>query len=872
MVGLLQGLHFLHLGLTSFTVTDSTPLTFPQLMGAFFYLLLFVVLLKKAATRLGTHRYFMQVGAGGSLVASVACVLEGIPHSFWGISPEWLQGGAMLALIPAMYVLYRGSTKNEFSPPLPAVPTKSRNMLLDPEDYEFLANSIPQLIWVADGNGNGIYYNDNWADYTGKRIEELMGNAWVDLLHQGDLDRCAVVWGQSVRTGSSYEIEYQLRNASGEYRWFLARGIPMKDENGQIKRWFGTCTDVHDFKRMQEEAKKTQHNLETLINTAPVAIWSVNKAGYFTLSEGKALQLVGTKPGERVGKPHSEVFASRPDLHKKVQRALDGESFMAINTIGNLTFETYYMPLFADDGTIDGMVGVSLDVTQRESAQTANAMKSRFLANMSHEIRTPLNAVLGFAEVLKKTNLDKEQLEYVGLINQSGELLLKLIGDVLDMSRIEEGKLPIEQKPFQLKETVVAALAPYQMRSLGKEMVFNLVYDENIPAILVGDAARIAQVLVNLVGNALKFTSKGRIDVGLQLVGTKPQLANIKFYVADSGIGIAKEQQRMIFDSFTQADSSTVKQYGGSGLGLSIVQELVHLMGGEVYVESPHQVFPCVSGSCFSFFLHLPIGEEKEQARSEAEQVHGFHNQLKVLVVEDNEVNQILAKLVLRNIGCQVEFANNGKECLEMLKKNDYSCILMDIQMPVMDGLDATRFIRNQMNNSIPIIGLSANVYKEDIDNSLQAGMNAHIGKPYTEEQIYQELKKWQPAMPKVKLKVEERVSDLQFVRSLAEDQEQLLTLLSKSFSQTQDYSQRMQQAFEQQDWDTLSFVAHTYKSSARIVGATQLQLKLDEVEKAVRTGKSAELATLHEEAMALSSTLGVELQAELGRLQGINS
>ncbi len=646
-------------------------------------------------------------------------------------------------LIASFRILYSPATSKETDPSPHVQPNLPQKELVHEKavEFEFLANTIPQLIWVTNANGIPEYYNRYYVELTGHATLDMPKWDWTSILHPDDIERSKQAWSDAVRTGNPYEIEYRFSTPGGQFRWFLGRALPMKDEKGVIKKWFGTCTDVHDFKLAEQELQESKKKLERVINTAPISLWSVNNEGIFTLSEGRALEILGYKPGEIVGLPHASVFP-RPELGAKIQRALAGESFIAVNDIKNKTFETYYGPLTDENTGIIGMVGISVDVTQRRQAEIASALKSRFLANMSHELRTPLNAVIGFANVLKKTALDEHQKHYVQLINQSGELLLKLIGDVLDLTKIEEGKFEIEKESFQLKETVCSSLSPYEARAKEAGLEFVLLWEDEIPEYIIGDKHRINQVLINLIGNALKFTKEGKIQVTIAVLEKKDQQVRLKFAVADTGPGIPKEKLSVIFDSFTQADFHIHKEFGGSGLGLSIAKQVVNLMEGELHVESPHTLFSSPLGTCFWFILPFEIAEKVKIMEAEEKSPH-FAKKMQVLVAEDNEVNQMLARLVLKGLNCETDFANNGKECITMLEEGAYDFILMDVQMPIMDGLEATLWIRDKLKNDIPIIGLSANMSKEDIEQSLRAGMNDHIGKPYSEEQLYSVIKKW---------------------------------------------------------------------------------------------------------------------------------
>jgi CheY-like chemotaxis protein len=388
----------------------------------------------------------------------------------------------------------------------------------------------------------------------------------------------------------------------------------------------------------------------------------------------------------------------------------------------------------------------------REIAEKANRSKSSFLANMSHEIRTPLNGILGFTDLLIRDNKNAESNRYLELIRSSGDTLLKLLSDILDLNKIEQGKLSIENIRFNFIETIQRTLVPYQYRANEKGLQFLMSFDTRIPEIITGDPTRIKQLVINLISNSLKFTESGGISISFE-AETDPRGTEDYFYitgkVTDTGIGVPEDKQQLIFESFTQADGSFTRKYGGSGLGLSIVKQLIILMQGEIKLISPviHKPFNSnEAGSSFEF--RFKVKAEKDQLKSGPPVSNGhdprlkFNEAYRILLVEDNKINQLLAATVLENLGLVVDTADDGAQGVEKMKEEDYDLVLMDVQMPVMNGYESTTAMRN-LGFSLPIIGLTANVYKEDIDRCFEAGMNSHLGKPFTEQDLFNELKRW---------------------------------------------------------------------------------------------------------------------------------
>ena len=408
--------------------------------------------------------------------------------------------------------------------------------------------------------------------------------------------------------------------------------------------------------------------------------------------------------------------------------------------------------LFDKQQARSGILLIAKDITRqkeaemelrqaKEFAEAANRAKSRFLANMSHEIRTPLNGILGLTEIMLAESPNSKQKEYLEIIRNSGHNLTKVLNDILDLSKIETGKLTMEEIIFNFKEVMRSNLNPYVFLAKQKGIVFTYAIDDSIPDTLVGDPLRINQILVNLIGNALKFTEEGEIHVDFHRSDVQDDDEGfiIDGSVTDSGIGIPKDKLDVVFKSFTQADDSTTRKYGGTGLGLTIVRSLVELMRGTIRAVSPAE--QTGRGTVFYFTVKLKTPQFFGSLNHVIEPVDTeqmkFHKSIHVLVVDDNSVNQLVAKRLLQKFGAEVTLAENGQEAIELIGRNDFDMILMDIQMPVLDGYKASEALR-KLNYTKPIIALSANAFTEHVSKSLDSGMNAHLQKPFNPKQLFQ--------------------------------------------------------------------------------------------------------------------------------------
>jgi signal transduction histidine kinase/ActR/RegA family two-component response regulator len=510
--------------------------------------------------------------------------------------------------------------------------------------------------------------------------------------------------------------------------WFLLRERP-----SELRMFF------------RQGATPIQQTMTSLVSNRPFETWDRSYAyrilrdleydlqedqlGFYPL-ELNGYLLISPTPAE-ASTSHRMLCAWTPVLSQKLDQ---------LHTQRQLTERASF-----SEETEMRMAALIAELRQaRQRADAANRAKSVFLANMSHELRTPLNGLLGLNEVLLTTPLDDQQKELLATMNDSGQQLRELIDNLLDFSHIESRHLQLERETFAIRALVesLAGTIGVQLQE-GVELKLELI--EPLPQFISTDPIRLRQILLNLLGNAAKFTETGQIIFRVQLVKNQnPEEGVIQFEIQDSGIGIPKEKQDRIFDAFYQADSSITKRHEGVGLGLSIARKLVQMMGGRLRFESEVN-----KGSRFWFQLKLAIADQPEQMPQDSEDENDdtdFLKQAHLLLVEDNRINQMVTQRMLKNYGCSIDIANNGQEALDMLQDQHYDLVLMDVSMPVMDGLEATRRIRSfdaRENTHTLIVALTAHALVGDREKCLAAGMDDYLAKPARSDQLLQTLKKW---------------------------------------------------------------------------------------------------------------------------------
>ena len=778
---------------------------------------------------------------------------------------------------------------------------RSAELAVSEERFRLLSDAAPIGIFQTDAEGNGVYVNPQCEAITGQTIEESKGRGWARAVHPEDREAVLAKWAASVQEGVGLATEFRFLTEQGEIRWVDGRATALRSKEGELTGFVGTLTDITERKRTESALRQREERFRTIIEEMTDDFWEVDLRGSFTFFNQQAVASNGRSREELMELSSRELMdeknAEKANMVLK-QIYITGEPVRGvflelIRGDGTKWISESSVSLIRDsEGRPVGFRGISRDVTERkkaeielrqakEAAEAANRAKSEFLANMSHEIRTPMNGIIGMTDLMLNTDLTAEQRECLEMVKTSADALMTIINDILDFSKIEAGNLSLDPIDFYLRESLNETIKPLALKAQEKGVNLTCQVPPEVPDALVGDFGRLRQVLINLISNAVKFTNRGEITVRVKLESQTGDGMRLHFAVSDTGIGILPEKQRLIFEAFSQADGSTTRKYGGTGLGLTISSRLIEMMQGEIGVESR-----VGEGSTFYFTVHFGQPEKEGSAprrqrsrASEDQTSREIGRKLRILLAEDNIINQKLAVRLLENHGHQVVVAGTGWEALEAFEREPFDLILMDIQMPEVSGFEATVRIRERERSRgghIPIIAMTAYAMKGDRERCLEVGMDGYVSKPVQSSELFKTIAELVSgvevtASPAAPVGTRTEVFDQTVILEQVEgDREFLVELVELFADDSRQLLAEIKQAVASGDSMKLMRVAHTLKGAAGNFGAkevTAIARRMEEMGRAGSlAGAEAAAAALEVAVERLNAALGAMVEQSLDR------
>jgi PAS domain S-box-containing protein len=614
-----------------------------------------------------------------------------------------------------------------------------------------------------------------------------------------------------------------------------------------------TYNDITERKRSEIKLKSQEEKYRSIIANMNLGLIEVDLDQNIRYVNHSFCLMSGYEEPELIGKNASDLFVKEEfkamieEKNSSRQKGISDAYEMSVKTKNSDTnwWLVCGAPLYNDKQQHIGSIGIHLDITEqkmlqrqleeaKEIAERSVHAKDLFLANMSHEIRTPMNAILGMSKQLQKTSLNQQQQSFLEIIGTAAENLLVIINDILDFSKLEAGRVTLEEIGFNMHDLVTNTSRVLKLKAEEKGLAFEVFVDAGVANVLKGDPYRINQVLMNLLSNSIKFTKRGEVTLQCSLKKNQAELQELQIIISDTGKGMDEAYLKNLFNKFSQEDESIARSYGGTGLGMSIVKQLVELMNGTIEVQSKKG-----EGTTVTIQLAFPKGRESDLPKKDNTHVEAhILADKKILLVEDNEMNRVVAETILNQYGATISEAVNGVEAVDALRHNNFDIVLMDIQMPVMDGLEATHLIRQDLASNIPIIALTANAVKGEMEKCIQAGMNDYLSKPFEEEDLVRLIAKWLGrethfAPAKTTVVDDAPLYDLCKLKQITRgDDKFIIKMLQVFISETMNGVTGLNEAFEQKDIKQVQFLAHRMKSSLHNLNISTAACIAEKIEK----------------------------------------
>ncbi|MBF9255550.1 PAS domain S-box protein [Pontibacter sp. 172403-2] len=771
----------------------------------------------------------------------------------------------------------------------------SQRLQQSEELYRLLSENSKDTISLHNLDGSYSYVSQAAEEMYGYPVADLLQMQPADIIHPDDLQMVRQEgYLRAIRDNKNATVVHRAIRKDGSIIWLETNMKPVRGKDGLIVKLQSASRDITKRRAADEALKYSEKKYRDLITYSQAYICTHDLQGHILSVNPYFKKMLNYEEDELQG---SYIQNLVPEKHRHNfpqymqeftnKSVVDGvlSIFNKENEQRFLYFQSYKVEEAKNDSYV---VSIAQDITERmlaerelvkakEAAEESARVKENFLANMSHEIRTPMNGIMGMAGLLSKTPLDDYQKNYLKIIRQSTDNLLVIINDILDIAKIEAGKLELEEIPFNINDTVKAAFQTLTYKAEEKEIAYLLRPLSLKQPVLIGDPYRLNQLLLNFLNNAIKFTEEGSVTLSGEVLEEDDEQLTIAFSVTDTGIGIPKDKQSYIFEGFTQAYTSTARKYGGTGLGLSICKNLVEMQGGQIWVESKEG-----EGSTFKFTLtYRKSTEETDLDQQEDKTDYSSLGSLRVLLAEDNEINVFLAQSIMQGWGFEVAVAHNGLEAVALARKDVYDVVLMDIQMPELSGIDATQIIRSLPDHamaSVPIIALTANALKGDAEKYLSSGMNAYLSKPFEEDKLFQKIASVLPHLLKSKPEQltatptvvpptpEAPLYNLEMLLKMSRGNEAFLNRAKQLFVDTVPLTiLDMQEKSRQADWIGVSAAAHKLKASVDMMRIEKLHDVVRQIEQDAKTAENLPLVTanVHLTSEVMDAVIA-QLRAEL--------
>lgn len=719
--------------------------------------------------------------------------------------------------------------------------------------YRELVENVSDIIFRADKFGRFTFVNQTAIHITGFSNEELIGSHF-NLFVREDFQTKLIGFYrfQFENDVQSTYIEFPIITKTGKELW-IGQTVNIHNLDSGEREIIALSRDITDRKKAEKALILSEDKYRSIIENLELGLLEVDKQGIIVRAYPQFCLLTGYNPEELKGKVALEIFVDEVGRNVIItegeKRKKGIPSVYEIELIRKDKSKVWVLisgaPFYNEKNEIAGTVGIHVDISERKRMESElisakeiaeNSLKSKdiFVANMSHEIRTPLNAILGMSQLLQNSGLTDRQHKYVDAIHTSSENLLTIVNDLLDFAKIESGKMELDISSNNLNKIIQNVIQLWNLKIDQKGLMF--IKDVDIPekSYYLFDSTRLFGILNNLIHNALKFTSHGYISLEVSIVNLNQDEDEIHFSIEDTGIGISNEKQEIIFESFIQAENSTSRNFGGTGLGLAIVKELVKKMNGKIEVFSELN-----KGSTFSFTIPLKKCISPAEIKEKSIQSDFLKNKT-VLLVEDNEINRFMAQTILESWDMQVFIAENGAIAVEFLTTNSVDVVLMDMQMPVLDGVQATWMIRNKLNLKVPIIALTANASQTEKEKCLDTGMNLYLSKPYKQEELlevfaetFEDKIEYITVSNQLNLK-ENSLSyvDLSLlVQNTNSDKVFMEKMLKLVISETEKKSAEIKEFLTSKNYDAIKKIAHSMKPSLDHVSVKEIRNLVREVE-----------------------------------------